>query len=119
MLDASGTRRALTVETEPEGGPLLADLVERLDLTVLDPVLVEWFKHESLAKIEQHRPVLGQPLLASLDPGIIAVATGRLSVEFLDPNDPGEVVEVVLGWVAFGQRTACEGPSAVGDVGRS
>jgi molybdopterin-guanine dinucleotide biosynthesis protein MobB len=55
--------------------PALNDLLEKLHLDVLDPVIVEGFKMAPIPKIETHRPSLAQPLLA--DPDIIAVATCR------------------------------------------
>ena len=40
----------------------------------LDLILVEGYKQAAIAKIEVHRPALGQPLLALTDQHIIAVA---------------------------------------------
>jgi molybdopterin-guanine dinucleotide biosynthesis protein MobB len=46
-----------------------------MDLDHLDLVLVEGFKHDSIPKVELHRPSLGKPLIYPEDPNVIAVAT--------------------------------------------
>lgn len=76
VLIASRHRMALIREfatEQPE--PTLATLLGHLDLTDVDLVLVEGFKHESIPKIELHRPALGHPLLHGDDPQVIAVAS--------------------------------------------
>lgn len=61
MLVASGRRWALMVETGDDGDPVLQDMVNRMDQSVLDLIIVEGFKHEAFPKIELHRPELGRP----------------------------------------------------------
>lgn len=92
MLIASGRRWALMVDTDEESDPNLHDMLDRLDLSNLDLVLVEGFKHENFPKIELHRPSAGRPLLFPDDRNIIAVATdGELpqptKLPVLDLND--------------------------------
>lgn len=100
-LLASGRRWALMVETDGEGDPELARLLERMDQRNLDLVLVEGFKHERFPKIELHRPSLGKPLLFPDDPDVIAVAAdapiGReTQLPLLDLNDPEVIVAFIL-----------------------
>lgn len=54
--------------------PSLDDLLGELKQERLDLILVEGFKHESLPKIELHRPSLGRALLYPDDHDIIAIA---------------------------------------------
>ena len=76
-------------------------LLEQLDSSRLDLVLVEGFKHVAFPKIELHRTELEQPLLFPDDADIIAVATdGPLATDtmlpVLDLNNPAEIAEFVI-----------------------
>ena len=100
MLIASGKRWALMSDRDWGGDPPLQALVERLDRSNLDLVLVEGFKHERIPKIELTRPDLGRPTLYPDDPDIVAVATdGAVQVAtelpLLDLNDPPAIAEFV------------------------
>ena len=75
MLVASAYRWALMVETPAQKEADLNELLQQLDTTKLDLILVEGFKHESYAKIECHRPSLGHDLLFPHDKSIIALAS--------------------------------------------
>ncbi len=80
MLVASAKRWALMVEQpvqERMAEPDLFTLLPHLDLNKTDLILVEGFKHESISKIELHRPTLGKPLLFPNDSNIIAIATDQ------------------------------------------
>lgn len=94
-LVASASRWALMTEQESTQEPRLAELIPRLDLGSLDLVLVEGFKHESISKIEVHRPALGHPLLFPHDTSIIAVAADAVlpaaTVPVLDLNSPEQI----------------------------
>lgn len=84
-----------------EQEPLLAELLPRLDITKLDLILVEGFKHEKFAKIELHRPSLGQPLLFHQDPLIQAIATDAPletpeGLTVLDLNDVAAIADYIL-----------------------
>ncbi len=101
MLIASGQRWALMADRDWGGDPPLQALLERLDHTSLDLVLVEGFKHEPVPKIELIRPSLGREPLYPHDPDIVAVATdGVLSVDtelpVLDLNDAHAIAEFVI-----------------------
>ena len=101
MLIASGKRWALMVDTDGEGDPVLQDMLDRLDQTNLDLVLVEGFKHEVFPKIELHRPDLGKPLIFPEDDAVIAVATDGDLVQstelpVLDINDIDAIAAFVV-----------------------
>lgn len=101
VLVASRHRWALVTETGDADEPCLSDLLARLDHAKLDLILVEGFKAESFPKIELHRPNVGNPLLCTLDPSIIAVATDaplavELRIPVLDLNRPEQIIEFVL-----------------------
>lgn len=98
MLVASGRRWALMVDTDGEGDPDLQGLIDRLDQSSLDLILVEGFRHESFSKIELHRPSMGRPLIFPNDPFVIAIATdGELprmtDLPLLDLNDIPTIAE--------------------------
>ncbi|MES9935509.1 MAG: molybdopterin-guanine dinucleotide biosynthesis protein MobB [Sedimenticola sp.] len=100
MLIASGKRWALMVDTDGEGDPVLQEMLDRLDQSKLDLVLVEGFKHEAFPKIELHRPALGKPLIFPEDPDVIAVASdGELActteLPRLDINDIASIADFV------------------------
>lgn len=73
VLLASGRRWALMSELGDAPEPPLATLLTKLD--PCDLVLVEGYKREAHPKIEAHRAVTGQPLIAPDDPSIRAVAS--------------------------------------------
>lgn len=105
MLIASQRRWALMVETpEQQDDPNLDELLQQLDHSKLDLVLVEGFKHVPFAKIELHRPSLGKPLLFSEDDNIIAIATDQLDtiktdLPLLDINKPEKIVDFILSHI--------------------
>lgn len=93
MLVASGKRWALMVDTGDDGDPNLQDMLNRMDQSVLDLIIVEGFKHEAFPKIELHRPELGKPLFYPEDPTVLAIATNDSSayttdLPLLDIDDP-------------------------------
>ena len=102
MLVASRHRWALITETgDGTTEPRLDELLLRVDRSSVDLILVEGFKAESFPKIELHRPSLGNPLLCTLDPSIIAIATDaplavELRIPVLDLGDPAEIVEFIV-----------------------
>ena len=100
MLIASGKRWVLMSDRDWGGDPPLQALVERLDRSNLDLVLVEGFKHERMPKIELIRPGLGRPPLYPDDPDIVAVAADGVvqvatELPLLDLNDPPAIAEFV------------------------
>lgn len=99
-LVASRHRWALMVETTPLDEPNLDGLLPHLDPEKLDLILVEGFKHESIPKIEIHRPQLGHTPLFPQDPLIIAVACDvplviATHLPLLDMNQPEEIVAFI------------------------
>jgi molybdopterin-guanine dinucleotide biosynthesis protein A/molybdopterin-guanine dinucleotide biosynthesis protein len=76
ILIASSRMMALVEKKHgKEQDPQLCELITRLDMSKIQLILVEGFKHENFAKLELHRPALGQPLLFPDDPNIIAIAS--------------------------------------------
>lgn len=82
VLLSSPERWALLTETEPrmDDGRLL-DMLQHLDPTLADLVLVEGFRAAPIAKIEVYRAGHGHPPLAFEDSHIVALASDtRLAV---------------------------------------
>lgn len=105
-LVASGARWALIHEnptTMPE--PDLETLLSRLDMTQIDLVLVEGFKHESIPRIELWRKPLSKPLLFPDDNRIIAIASDeeilpKPEIPNLDINQPQQIAEFIVQFLA-------------------
>jgi molybdopterin-guanine dinucleotide biosynthesis protein B len=101
MLVASSKRWALMVETPGQDEAQLTDLLDRLDSSVLDLVLVEGFKHVDYPKIECHRPSLGHELRCENDRSIIALASDetvqtQVDIPCLDLNRPEEISDFII-----------------------
>ncbi len=101
MLIASGKRWVLMSDRDWGGDPPLQALLERLDRSNLDLVLVEGFKHERMPKIELFRPSLGRSPLYPDVPGVIALATDGALPEateqpVLDLNNAQAIAEFVI-----------------------
>ena len=101
MLVASGSRWALMVDTDEQEDPSLQTLLWRMDLSSLDLLLVEGFRHETMPKIELHRPALGKPLMFPNDASIIALATDGLpaiqcEIPLLDINDATSIFNFIV-----------------------
>lgn len=80
----------------------LTELLAQMDTSIVDIILVEGFKQESIPKIEVYRPSLGNPLLANSDPDVIAIASDGdvlTSLPVLDLNDPVAIAAFVLTWL--------------------
>jgi molybdopterin-guanine dinucleotide biosynthesis protein B len=73
VMIASSRRWALIHEHRGAAEPPLEALIRQM--TPVDLLLVEGFKRGSHAKLEVHRPSLGQPLLCRDDPHIVALAS--------------------------------------------
>jgi molybdopterin-guanine dinucleotide biosynthesis protein B len=102
-LVASAQRWALMTET-PDGEELdLNYLVSRMDLSKLDLVLVEGFKHESVAKILLFRQGSGHNIEELiLDEHVIAVASDvniDVPVPLLDLNNINAIVDFIEQWM--------------------
>ena len=103
-LVASDQRWALMTETPDESPLNLAWLVSRMDHSSLDLVLVEGFKHESVAKILLFRSDAGHDVSElALDEHVIAVASDielPLDVTVLNLNDVNEIASFIEEWMA-------------------
>ncbi len=93
MLVASSQRWALMVETPDQDEAQLEYLIQQLDTTNLDLILVEGFKQVVYTKIECIRPSLKHDLMCLDDPNIIAVASDAplpdsVQIAQLDFNNP-------------------------------
>lgn len=102
-LVASQQRWALMVETPEEPELDLAYLVSRMDVSALDMVLIEGFKHEPVAKILLFREGCGhraEELV--IDEHVVAVASDvplTIDVPLLDINDIQKIANFVTQWV--------------------
>ena len=105
VLVSSKKRKALMVELEdnqPE--PTLSELINDLDHSNLDLILIEGFKQEPYYKIELHRARLNKPLLYKNDPNIIAVATDHVHsshLPVLDINQTEQIVDFMLEYIGL------------------
>jgi molybdopterin-guanine dinucleotide biosynthesis protein MobB len=100
VLLASVNRWALMVERLDEREPELKELLARMDLSTLDLVLVEGFRHLAFPKIELHRTCLGSPLLCEQDDSIVAVASDEpislvKELPRLDLNNPVAIADFI------------------------
>ncbi len=100
VMIASPFRVAVMRELRGAPEPTLAEQLARL--SPADLTLVEGYKWEPIAKLEVHRPALGQRALYPDDPNIVAVASDaprpdglREGLAWLDLNDPA----AVLAWL--------------------
>ena len=100
VMIASPFRSAIMREMRGVAEPSLSEHLARL--TPADLTLVEGYKWEPMAKLEVHRPSLGQPALYPNDAHIVAVASDAArpahapaTLAWLDLNTPNEV----LAWL--------------------
>jgi molybdopterin-guanine dinucleotide biosynthesis adapter protein len=102
VLLASGKRVALMQELRGAPEPGLEMLLGRL--LPVDLVLIEGFKREAHPKIEAHRAVTGQALIAPGDDSIRAVASDvalELDRPVFDLDDTRAIADFVLGEVGL------------------
>ena len=94
--------------------PELATLLEQLDPTRCDLVLVEGFKHAHIPKIEclrqGHLEQIGRLPRYPDDPDIIAIASDTpvlpaRPLPVLDLNQPGQIRQFILDWLPQHQKT--------------
>jgi len=105
VLVSSRKRKALMVELEDDQvEPTLPELINDLDHSKLDLILIEGFKQEAYYKIELHRDRLNKPLLYKNDPNIIAIATDHVHsshLPVLDINQTEQIVDFMLEFVCL------------------
>ena len=111
IVIGSRDRLAFIQERQPAVEPRLDELLAELDQESLDLVLVEGFKHEPVAKIELHRPSLGQALLFPHDPDIIAIAHDAptaiaTSLPQLNLNNVDGIVDFIAAFIADERKVA-------------
>jgi len=100
---ASAQRWALMTETPEKDTLDLNYLVSRMDHSALDLVLVEGFKHESVAKILLFRQGTGHGVdELTLDQDVIAVASDvslTIQMPVLNLNDTDEIADFIEAWL--------------------
>lgn len=102
VLLASRNRIALMQELRGADEPPLAELLQRL--SSVDLVLVEGYKRDKHPKVEAHRAVTGNPLIAPDDPTVRAVASDTpLTVDrpVFDLDDTVAVADFILSEVGL------------------
>ena len=97
VLVTSSKRWALMHELQGAPEPGFAELIERV--SPCDLLLVEGFKREKLSKLEVYRASVGESLLHTQDPDIVAVASDqRLETRLpqFDLNDAPGIAGFIL-----------------------
>ncbi|MEQ8294481.1 MAG: molybdopterin-guanine dinucleotide biosynthesis protein B [Roseovarius sp.] len=97
VLLASRKRIALMHELRDEEEPTLEVLLQRLG--PVDLVLVEGYKRDAHPKVEAHRAETGNPLIATDDPTVRAVASDtplELDRPVFDLNDTKAIADFIL-----------------------
>ena len=102
VLLASRNRFALMHELRDKDEPSLAELLQKL--APVDLVLVEGYKRDSHPKVEAHRAVTGNPLIAPDDPTVRAVASDTpldLDRPMFDLDDTKAIADFILSEVGL------------------
>lgn len=102
VLLASRNRFALMHELHDNAEPALSALLQKL--APVDLVLIEGYKRDSHPKIEAHRAVTGNPLIAPGDPSVRAVASDTpldLDRPVFDLNDTAAIADFILSEVGL------------------
>lgn len=98
VLLSSRNRWALMHEMQDEDEHSLGELLAKL--APVDLVLIEGYKRDQHAKIEAHRAVTGQPLIALDDDTIVAVASDAaptgLAQKVLPLDDTKAIADCIL-----------------------
>jgi molybdopterin-guanine dinucleotide biosynthesis protein MobB len=97
VLLASRNRFALMHELRDEDEPPLEDLLAKL--APVDLVLIEGYKQDRHPKVEAHRTVTGNPLIALTDDTIRAVASDKeleLDRPVFDLDDTKTIADFIL-----------------------
>lgn len=96
-------RSALITENPELKEPKLSEAIAQLELTHIDLVLIEGFRHEAdLLRIELHRPSMGRPFLFPGQKNIIAVASDEnieIPLPLLDLNNPQQIADFIVNHV--------------------
>lgn len=97
VLLASRNRFALMHELRDEDEPTLAELLTKL--APVDLVLIEGYKRDQHPKVEAHRSVTGNPLIAPGDDTVRAVASDTpldLDRPVFDLDDTSAIADFIL-----------------------
>ncbi len=97
VLLSSGARWALMSELREKDEPPLSELLEKL--APVDLVLIEGYKRDTHPKVEAHRAVTGNALLAPADPSVRAIASDTaLDIDrpVMDLNDTKAIADFIL-----------------------
>lgn len=97
VLLASRNRFALMHELRDEDEPTLDTLLSKL--APVDLVLIEGYKRDAHPKVEAHRSVTGNPLIAPDDPTVRAVASDThldLDRPVFDLDDTKAIADFIL-----------------------
>ena len=100
------TRMAVITEfSTPDAEPSLEQIVESLNLSNIDLILVEGYKHLAFPKIELHRKEVNKPYLYPRDSSIIAIACDAelpepTDITVLDINDVEGIAELIVRRIA-------------------
>ena len=104
VLLSSNNRWCLMHELRGAAEPTLAELLAHL--SPCDLVLVEGFKYDPIDKIECHRSVTGNGLMAPNDPRILAIASDTpldgQAVPVMDLSDTEAVSAFILNHTGLG-----------------
>jgi molybdopterin-guanine dinucleotide biosynthesis protein MobB len=96
---------AITEFASPDEEPSLEQIVDGLDKSQFDILLVEGYKHLAFfAKIELHRSAVGKPYLYPDDSTIVALACDEEpaqdpGIPVLDINNPGVIADFIFDQV--------------------
>ena len=102
VLLASRNRVALMQELRDQDEPTLPELLARL--SPVDLVLIEGYKRDAHPKVEAHRAITGNALIAPDDPTIRAVASDTavdLDRPVFDLNDTRAIADFILSEVGL------------------
>ncbi|KZD09684.1 molybdopterin-guanine dinucleotide biosynthesis protein B [Oceanibaculum pacificum] len=106
VMISSAARWALMHEHRGDAEPDLAMLIR--NMTPVDLLLVEGFKHEGHPKLEVYRPSVGKPPLHASDPMVVAVASDAelpdLAVPLLPLNDTEAIARFIVGYCGLDAR---------------
>lgn len=99
LILASPYRSFWVREGDGQDEPVLATLLQRLDATSLDLVLLEGYRQWAGPKLEVYRTSTGPALQALDDPNVVAVASDSklpLDIPVFDLNNPRSICDWVL-----------------------
>jgi molybdopterin-guanine dinucleotide biosynthesis adapter protein len=104
VLVSSPTRWALMTEHAPDDDDQrLFGLIQHMNPSMADVVLVEGFRTAPIPKIEVHRQAVGKSLIAARDPNVIAIASDvpiNASRRVLNLNAADKIADFIVGWLA-------------------